>query len=357
MLRENKEYDFDFDNQLIPTEKFDASYFENGWLTYNPYQYDDENVDGIRTLSKATTHASGTIPFQYNTCTSISLDYAPYSLGIIKEFDDKISLYLTNYEGGKDVITIHGATSKPTFTPKIWGSGACNISEQWADGVYTITVTHNGGAVDIIINCSGNASNRKIAKENTQLVNVPTPPKTYTGVLQYEAELADYKNVTVNKSGYNKCRSGYYGQGFGELTENSSRLRFYAGVPQTGNYYISIRYQADDSGKITLGSGDSFSLIKSGTWLTAKSIVSLKDGVNTITNHSIIVCAADRECVVYCFRENKVGHRHRTLAAEIELHQNRDIPIEATDGQKGLLQKCLGATMILSPLMSRTQHL
>ena len=60
-------------------------------------------------------------------------------------------------------------------------------------------------------------------------------------------------------------------------------MRFYAGVPQTGNYYISIRYQADDSGKITLGSGDSFSLIKSGTWLTAKSIVSLKDGVNTIT--------------------------------------------------------------------------
>ena len=119
MLRENKEYDFDFDNQLIPTEKFDATYFENGWLTYNPYQYDDENVDGIRTLSKATTHASGTIPFQYNTCTSISLDYAPYSLGIIKEFDDKISLYLTNYEGGKDVITIHGATSKPTFTQKI----------------------------------------------------------------------------------------------------------------------------------------------------------------------------------------------------------------------------------------------
>ena len=116
-----------------------AGHFENGWVTYNPYQYDESTADGYRICSKSTKHATGTIPLQYNTCESVELDYAPYSLGVMKEYGDHITFYLTNYEGGKDIIKIHGATQKPSYTKSdLIATGTISIDA--ATGVVTQSI-------------------------------------------------------------------------------------------------------------------------------------------------------------------------------------------------------------------------
>lgn len=218
----------------------------NGWVTYNPYQYDDVTSDGIRTLSRATRRASGTIPFQYNSCESISLDYAPYSLGIIKEYSDRVTIYLQNYEGGRDIIKISGATSEPTYSVT---SGS--VSKSWDGQELTLTIEHSGEAVELTINCKGSATDRKTA-DNSIALSAPAEPAAYSGKLQYEAELADYKNATIQKSGYGQNRDGYYGQGFAQMRNTSGSLRFYTTIPQDGQYIVTVRYQSEAKGSIAL---------------------------------------------------------------------------------------------------------
>ena len=91
----------------------------------------------------------------------MELAFAKYSVSAIKEYSDKVTFYLTNYneKGIKqtDVIKIYGSTNKPqmTYTDRATPA-SCSISEDWTNGVYTMTVIHNG-AVDITVNCAGNA--------------------------------------------------------------------------------------------------------------------------------------------------------------------------------------------------------
>lgn len=270
-------------NSLFPAEysgDIFAGRHENGWVTYNPYQYDDvTDGNGVRTLGIATQRATGVIPFQYNTCASVDLDYAPYSLGIMKEYNNKVTFYLQNYEGGTDVIKINGAGSQPSYT-----ANTDNISETWADGVYTLTVTHSGTGVELTINCEGSATDRQTSYTTASIVT-PDAPSAYTGMLQYEAELADYQNVTVRKSGYGQGRDGYQGQGFAEMPASGSSLRFHVNTPLGGFYLLTLRYQAEAAGNIRLTSGDDTytTALQNGTaWTTAQVTVGLKAGQQAI---------------------------------------------------------------------------
>jgi hypothetical protein len=259
-----------------------ASHIENGWITYNPYQYDESTAtDGYRVCAKSTQRAAGTIPFQYNTAESISLDYAPYSLGIMKEYSNKISLYLTNYEGGTDTIKINGATSRPSFSRDDRGNESSTITESWVDGVYTLTVTHSGGAVDLTISCKGKNSDRKTAPASQALTNAPTSPSLYEGQLQYEAEVADYKSAKVNKTGYNLGHDGYMGQGFAEMTSASSALRFSVKSNYDDYYLMTIRYDAAEAGSVEVD-GESIPLPATTGWGTVQMLKYLKAGENYV---------------------------------------------------------------------------
>lgn len=261
-----------------------AGRHENGWVTYNPYQYDDvTDANGIRTLSAATKRATGVIPFQYNTCESISLDYAPYSLGIIKEYADKVTVYLNNYQTdgtvSEDIITIRGAQGKPTCSWINRGTQQPTVDTRWEEGVLTITVKHNG-PLDMTIDCRGTAIGRK-TDYTTASLQAPAIAPVYEGTLQYEAELADYQQTTIRKTGYNQGRDGFMGQGFAEMTGSNSQLRFMVNVSQDDYYQLSVCYQANSDGKIKIND-EVLQLPKSNIWTKASVILRLSEGFNNI---------------------------------------------------------------------------
>ena len=97
-------------NILFPQEYTGDLYAgrnENGWVIYNPY--------------KTGQTASASIPFKYNTCDSMLLTFSKYSSGVIKEYTNKLTFYLTNYDNDDislktDVIKIYGCSSEPTYS-------------------------------------------------------------------------------------------------------------------------------------------------------------------------------------------------------------------------------------------------
>lgn len=280
-------------NSLFPEEYTGDIYAgrqENSWVTYNPYQYNDvTGSNGIRTLSATTQRATGTIPFQYNTCESIQLDYAPYSLGIMKEYSDQVTLYLNNYQTtgtmSVDIITIRGAKEQPTCSWTDRGTlKSATVETQWTSGVWTITVKHNG-PLDLTINCSGTATGRKTAYTTASL-KAPALPPLYEGTLQYEAELADYFQTTIRKTGYNQGRDGYQGQGFAEMSGGNSKLRFTVDVPQTDYYQVTVCYQTADDGNI-LVDGETLQLPKSTAWTKTSVIMQLAEGTHSIVLQNV----------------------------------------------------------------------
>lgn len=204
---EDKQNEF---NELFADEFWGNCYggrFENSWVTYNP------NKDG--------SPAGGYFIPKYNTCKQVELSYSEYATGFIKEYSDYINIYLNNYDE-KDTktlrtntIKIYGATSKPdfTFTNRGLKQVRGSATESWNNGVYTLTVKHNG-PIDITINCSGQETGRLTTYSTASLVE-PAFPAAYTGARQYEAEFFDRKNIDSNIT--NGCGSGienYQGQGF-----------------------------------------------------------------------------------------------------------------------------------------------
>jgi hypothetical protein len=297
-----------------------ASHIENGWITYNPYQYDESTAtDGYRVCSKSTRRATGTIPLQYNTTDSISLDYAPYSLGIMKEYSNKISLYLTNYEGGTDTIKIYGAKTRPSFSRDDRGNESSTITESWIDGVYTLTVKHSGGAVDLTISCKGTATGRKTAPTSKALTTAPEIPGIYTGTLQYEAEVADYKSAKVNKTGYNLGHDGYMGQGFSTMTSESSALRFSVKSNEEQYYLMTIRYDAADAGSVDVD-GESIPLPATIGWSSVQLLKKLSAGKSYIvlqngTANTVYVDYISLEPVeVQTFTTDNEGYFHSDLS-------------------------------------------
>ena len=96
----------------------------------------------------------------------MELSYSKYSLGVIREYADRLTFYLTNYDNvdtslKKDVVKIYGSSSKPGYSNTDRAKHtASKVTEDWSNGVFTLTVTHNG-PLDITINCSGNATGRE----------------------------------------------------------------------------------------------------------------------------------------------------------------------------------------------------
>lgn len=279
-------------NRIFPEEytgELYAGRHENGWVVYNP-------LAEVRSAS---------IPFKYNTCDKMELEFEKYTTSVVKEYSDHVNFYLTNYttEGTQktDVIKIYGSNRKPThtFVNRVSGN-SCTISESWVDNVYVLTVKHNG-AVDITVNCAGSATNRETAYTVASVSNPPTPKdvwgKEYKGTRQYEAECFEYKsvqriykNAVVEEPSRIRCYTGLGYMNFGINSE--AAVRDFVSVTETGNYSLQIRYCSPTAKVNTVelyingvkvatpefvqtGSGED-------SWQTVAIGVSLNKGQNTI---------------------------------------------------------------------------
>lgn len=291
-------------NRLFPEEytgDIYAAHAENTWMTYNPYQYQDKTVNGVRSRYISTQRAKGNIPFLYNTAESISLDFSPYAMAVMKEFTDSVMLYMTNYRNSKvsnevfieddnatDTIRIYGASTQPVIT---WKDRAdhreSEVKQEWKDGVLTLTVSHNG-PVELGIKCSGNATER-LTEWTPARIEVPEAPSVYTGTLQYEAENFDYKDIAACRgNAYYNGHRGYQGQGFVEFgTNKSAAIRDTVTVLRKGTYTMTVRYQALTSGVTMqlLVNGRRYPLTfrKTGeVWTEVAKDVELEEGENAV---------------------------------------------------------------------------
>ncbi len=230
-------------NSVFPQQYTGTIYagrHENGWVVYNPF--------------KNAQRATGNIPFKYNTCERMDLNFAFYSTGVVKEYADKLEFYLNNYDNvintalKRDTIRIYGSTLEPTYTWKDRAKHTASVlSKTWSGGVFTLEVAHNG-ALDLTINCAGEATGRETVFTPSEIIQ-PTLPPNYTGPLQYEAECADVKSVSnrVN-AGQNGSVRNYNGQGYVVFGSNTSAaIRDTVTALRNGLYTLGIRYAAASS--------------------------------------------------------------------------------------------------------------
>jgi fibronectin type 3 domain-containing protein len=225
-------------NSLFPAEYTGDLYagrHENGWVTYNPF--------------KTGQTASASIPFKYNTSDRMELTYSQYTTGIVKEHADSISFYLNNYDNvldtslKTDIIKIYGSTSQPTWSYADRGEHQSSIvTSDWTGGVFTLTVQHNG-ALDITVNASGTATNR-LTDYTPATIVAPELPIAYTGPLQREGEVFDYKNIAgVTTAGNTGSVRNYTGQGYLRFgTSSTAAVRDTVTVLKDGNYQLQTRY-------------------------------------------------------------------------------------------------------------------
>ncbi len=256
---------------------------ENTWLEYNPY------TNG--------TAAGSILKLKYNTCKTLDISHsAPYGTALVNEYSDRIDIYLNNFdqktnELKTDTLTLKGAASRPSYTAKDRGSHQASvISESWEDGVYRLTVQHNG-PLDLTINCRGNETGKETAYKQANLVS-PDFPSFYTGTRQYEAENFDRKNVAENVT--NGCRndaSGYEGMGYLKFgTRNNAVVKDTVKTANGGDFIFTLRYSAKTANNavdlyvngtkaktLSLAAGKSYS-----DWQTVSETVSLKEGENRI---------------------------------------------------------------------------
>lgn len=269
-------------NRIFPEEytgELYAGRIENGWVTYN----------GLAGTRKAT------IPFKYNTCDKMELAYSKYTVAVVKEYANKVTFYMNNYDvngtNKTDVIKIYGCTSTPSYTASPRANGNAQVSVNWKDGVYTLTVNHNG-PLDLTVNCSGSATNRETAYR-TASVLAPASPQIYQGAHQYEAECFDFKNVAkrITKGDGESIRN-YTAQGYINFgTSSSAAVRDAITAVEDGMYTFRIRYRSPSA---TVNTVDMYvNNAKVGTlqfaktdndnttWNTVSMPASLRNGTNT----------------------------------------------------------------------------
>ncbi len=215
-----------------------AAHFENTWITYNPY--------------KKEQTAKAVIPFKYNTAQSIGLEFNRYTTGFYSEYSDHIDVYLNNYNDRTasvlktDVITINGSESKPTVKFKDRGSNIAKavFTESWSNGVYTLSISHNG-PVDITIFCSGGGKDRSF-EYTPAVLTEPEAPTVYYGTLQHEAELFDTSKVeNVIKNGVDGRVRNYFGQGYLLMGMNKgAKATETFKIEQAGLYTLNLRYRS-----------------------------------------------------------------------------------------------------------------
>lgn len=216
---------------------------------------------------------TASIPFQYNTCTRMDLEYSKYTSSVVREISGQLEFFMTNYDAGNlsnsntspkyNTIKIYGCSSEPSITFNKhdivdWNDSKASISTtatytaSWdaTNQVYTVEVGLNGSC-DFTISCSGsNTSDRRTDIIAKQELTKPSEPVTYTGQLQYEAESFDYKNgVTIQKNGCKQEFRYYKGQGytyFGNDVDAAIRYNKF-NVSETnggGTYTLTVRYRS-----------------------------------------------------------------------------------------------------------------
>lgn len=269
-------------NRIFPEEytgELYAGRIENGWVIYN-------HLAGTR---------NATIPFKYNTCDKMELAFSKYTVAVVKEYADKVTFYMNNHDNGgskkTEVIKIYGCKSTPSCEISSRANGTAQITKEWKDGVYTLTVSHNG-PLDLSVNCSGNAVGRE-TRYTTASVSTPASPQIYQGAHQYEAECFDFKNVAKRiTAGSGEAIRNYTAQGyinFGAGAEAAVRDEITA--VEEGVYKFLIRYRASSA---TVNTVDMYvNGTKVGTpefaqtdndnttWYTVSMSASLKKGKNT----------------------------------------------------------------------------
>ncbi len=269
-------------NRVFPQEytgDLFAGRNENTWVTYNPWN----------------SVKSANIPFKYNTCESMDLTFETFACALFREYSDKVTCYLNKYQvdgkKAKSVITINGAAGRPQVTVTPRAEASVSFNEEWADGKYTLTVTHNGPA-DITFNCSGSATGR-LTDFTPSSIQLPASPMLYNGARQSEAEVWDFKNVGQRiTQGYPEPIRLYTGQGYVRMgTSSSAAVRDELYFNEAGHYYVKFRYRAETADvtafdlyvngqkvvapTFTQSGGDKT------LWLTTSTPVSLKEGWNT----------------------------------------------------------------------------
>lgn len=300
-----------FNQQYPEVSKGDlyVNRYRNQLVTYTPYTY----------LNSKTT-ASAEIPLLYNTCDSLKLQYDQLSSGLIREYADHINVYLNNYRSDittqrTDVIVITGAAESPkcTMTKRKQGNVTAtgSMTEKFENGVYTLTVKHNGG-VDLNIACSGTADRSEVTDTiPLKQLSLPKQPELYRGPIIIEAEDMDFKSIkscVTDPFNWYKSVRGHAGNGFADMgTNTSAALRHYLKLKdgQTGDYTIFVRYTcASKAGNIKVsvnGTAQTVRCEKTATneWRLVSVKAALKAGQNTliITNSGALPMYIDQ--VIY----------------------------------------------------------
>ncbi len=303
-----------------------AGRHENAWVTYNPYQYDEvvceTNSDGYqpRKYYATTKTATGKIPFKYNTCTNLEVTYAPYTMVVMRENTDKLSLYMQNYrvvtgtnsiseyKQQTDILKINGASSSPTITWKDRGEHKVStVTTNWENNVYTITIVHNG-PLEINVDCKGTATGRLTSVTPT-ILNKPSIPDLYYGELQYEVENFDYKNIKSCMgnawwAGYRDYRA----QGCVDIgTKSNTSVRGNIPVMKSGNYNFLLRYKALDGNAvfnvIVDGKSQIITLPQTSEW----SEVTFNSDINNIDTTIKLDYVSGADAILDCVRLNYAG--------------------------------------------------
>ncbi len=267
-------------NRIFPEEytgELYAGRIENGWVIYN-------GMAGTRNAS---------IPFKYNTCDRMELAYSKYTVAVVKEYANKVTFYMNNYDVGglkkTDVIKLYGCASRPSYSVSPRANGTAQASENWQDGVYSLTLSYNG-PLDLTVNCSGSGAGRETVYTTTS-VSTPASPQIYQGTRQYEAECFDFKNVKSRvTSGYSGAIRNYTAQGYINFgTSPEAAVRDEISVTDAGNYSLRIRYCAAatvntvnlyvNGSKV---STPEFTQTGLGSWQTTSVGVSLNAGKNKV---------------------------------------------------------------------------
>ena len=240
-------------NSLYPQEytgDLFASRHKNEWVVYYPFSY----------YYGYEKNASASMDLKYNTCSKLDITMQKFDAGVVKEYSDHLDFYLNNFRTDTtDVktatIKVTGASSKPSFTYENRSinnsiSGGLNVSENWSNNVYTLTVRHMG-PVDIRINCQGNASGRSTDYLYDNILT-PVQPDNYYGPIITEGEVFDYKNVQqVVTDAYNQQNSIHNHSGLGFVmmgTNSDAAIRTSLKVAEAGQYYVKFRYSAPNGG-------------------------------------------------------------------------------------------------------------
>ena len=277
-------------NTLFPQEYTGDLYAgrnENGWVVYNPF--------------KSGQRATANIPFKYNTCDHMYLSFAQYTSGVVKEYPNKATFYLCNYDDQlntalkADTIKIYGSSVEPTWSYTERGSHQVSIiTKNWSGGVFTLAINHNG-ALDVSVDCAGIGTGRLTSYTPSALIT-PKEPDFYTGPRQYEAEFFDRKNISsLVASAYNGNIRNYTGQGYLVFGTNSSAsVRDTVTALKSGMYKLKTKYSASGGNvsiNLNVNGVNSTILFKQtvsdSDWVVDEQSIKLNSGSNVITFSSV----------------------------------------------------------------------